>query len=260
MYNEAIESYDEVIKKNPNNNNTDLWHNKGLFILNSSYASEDEYVHNKIEALKCYDKIIEINPNHVKAWIKKGLIHEKELGSYADAIKCYDKAIEINSNYADNAAAAAAAEVWLYLCYANAYRPDRRYGMDGFNEREILEKALDCINKALECNSKYSDDPYIWASKGEILFSFLGRYEEAIKCFDKALEIDPAYYDVLSYKEIALKKLGKDEDARKCFDQRKILHLDGQKDEDFINLKRNKYGALIKFDGTLLDDFVNEWW
>jgi tetratricopeptide (TPR) repeat protein len=32
VYNEAIESYDEVIKKNPNNNNnTDLWYNKGYF-------------------------------------------------------------------------------------------------------------------------------------------------------------------------------------------------------------------------------------
>jgi tetratricopeptide (TPR) repeat protein len=67
MYNEAIDSYDKVIKKNHNNNNTDLLYNKGLFLLNCSHTSEHEYFNNKIEALKCYDKIIEINPNHAKA-------------------------------------------------------------------------------------------------------------------------------------------------------------------------------------------------
>ena len=291
MYNEAIDSYDKVIKKNPNNN-TDLWYNKGLFLLKTrSHTSKDEYHNNKIEALKCYDKIIEINPNHAKAWIKKGLIYEKHLGIsegasvaakisdiienktpnatftssdfqdfedeyiYPDLIKFYDKAIEINSNCENNAV-----DVWLYLCYALAWRPIR-YGSsskkigeiwvqirDTDRQRQRLEKALDCLDKALECNSKYSDDPYIWASKGQTLFYYLGRCEEAIKYYDKALEIAPAYHDVLYCKQIALEKLGKDEDARKCFDQ-----LKGIRTADYRP-------SLLKCDGTLLDDIVNEWW
>jgi len=116
--------------------------------------------------LKCYDKIIEINPNDAEAWINKGLIHET-LG--ISPMKCYYMAIEINSNYENSA------YVWLYLCYALAdkllkYRYTGqyalRYGCQWIkgqvvggtllheNERrERLEKALDCINKALECNS-----------------------------------------------------------------------------------------------------------
>jgi len=237
--NEAIEAtkgYEKAIKKNPDsNNNTDLWYNKGLF---------HEHVRHKIEALKCYDKIIEINPNHVKAWIKKGLIHEG-WGSWDDAIKCYDKAVEINSNYENNVA-----DVWLHLCYIFAIPYGCRLDIDGPTER--LEKALEFINKALSGESKYTDNPYVWRSKGEILHC-LKRYDEAIKCYDKALEIDPNYNSALVYKEIAFQKLGKHEDARKCFDQRKSP--DTTKKYEILS------NNIVIFDGTLLDRLVNDqWW
>jgi tetratricopeptide (TPR) repeat protein len=260
--NKAIECYNKAIKKYPNN--TDLWYNKGLFL----YLCPG---HDKMEqALTCYDKIIEINPNHAKGWIKKGLIHE-EWESPTEAIKCYDKAIETNSNYENNAAA----DVWLHLCYALMYHHDKiEQALGCINNKKIriidaemlikfvspilanlakmiqhkqsqtetLEKALDCINKAIEYDSKYAGNPYIWTSKGSILHS-LERYEEVIKCYDKALEIDPNYNSVLSYKQNLLQKLGKDEDARKCFDQQ----------------QGEKYQR-IKFDGRFLDSIINEWW
>ena len=208
-YNEAIKCYDKAIEENLSNNNTDLLYKEVLFLSYKKLlflslrdcTSGDEYIHRKVETLKCYDKIIEINPNDAEAWINKGLIHEI-LQSYVNPIKCYDKAIEVNSNYENNT------YVWLYLCYALAYKLFR-YGQpvsSGFrhgcqwikiegallrrdvNERrERLEKALDCINKALECNSKHAN---IWETKGEILLS-LKRYDDAIKCRDKVLEIDP---------------------------------------------------------------------
>jgi tetratricopeptide (TPR) repeat protein len=89
------------------------------------------------EALKCYDKAVEMNPNYVMAWIKKGLIqewvdglkiieeypnHEKIGGvmqinqNYVSRayIKYYDKTIEINnSNYENNAV-----DVWLLGSYS----------------------------------------------------------------------------------------------------------------------------------------------
>jgi tetratricopeptide (TPR) repeat protein len=239
--NEAIESYDKAIQKNLNNNKIELLYNKGLYLLHS-YASRDDCIHYAIEALKCYDKIIEINPNHVKAWIMKGLIHER-WGRWDEAIKCYDKAIEINSNYENNSA-----DVWLRLCYTLAYESDRRCGMDGFDERERPEKALDCINKALGRNSKYADNPYIWKSKGEILY-FLDRYEEAVICYDKALEIDPNYNSAYFYKGIAFQKLGKDDDTRNRYFY--LQHRDSDTTEKY---------EISKFDGTLLDNIVNQWW
>jgi tetratricopeptide (TPR) repeat protein len=224
----AIQSYNRVIKKNPDNNNnnnnttTQLLYNKALFLLNSG-------ARNKIEALKCYDKIIEINPKNAMAWIKKGSIQEWPEGAkglktirYIEInpknekvyrfrlinpnyvsrayIKYYDKAIEINnSNYENNAV-----DIWLYLCYTLAYRSDL-CGIEDWEKR--LEKALYCINKALECKSKYAENLYVWRGKASLL-SCLGRDEEAAKTYDKAFE----------------------------------------------------YGDIIKLDGTVLDEIVNQWW
>ena len=241
----AIQSYNRVIKKNPDNNNnnnnttTQLLYNKALFLLNSG-------ARNKIEALKCYDKIIEINPKNEKAWIKKGSIQEWPEGEkglktirYIEInsknekaykfihinpnyesrayIKYYDKAFEINnSNYQNNAI-----DVWLLLCYTLAYRLcdmyTELYGTYRLSElhdistdwrKERLEKALYCITKALECNSKYAENVYVWYGKASLLFS-LGRDEEAAKTHDKASE----------------------------------------------------YGNIIKLGyGTVLDEIVNQWW
>jgi tetratricopeptide (TPR) repeat protein len=47
------------------------------------------------EAIPCYDKCLEIDPNHTRAWIGKGNTLFG-LGRYEEAITCYDKAIKIN--------------------------------------------------------------------------------------------------------------------------------------------------------------------
>ena len=48
------------------------------------------------------------------------------------------------------------------------------------------EEAIECFDKALEIDA---NDSRIWNAKGSILGN-LGRYQQAIECFDKALEID----------------------------------------------------------------------
>ncbi len=48
-------------------------------------------------------------------------------------------------------------------------------------------EALGFFEQALLLNQ---DDPDLWNSKGIVLRS-MGRYEEAMECFNKSLEIDP---------------------------------------------------------------------
>ena len=51
-----------------------------------------------------------------------------------------------------------------------------------------FEDALAYFEQALVLNQK---DPDVWNQKGAALRS-LGRYDEALECFNKSLELDPA--------------------------------------------------------------------
>ena len=77
------------------------------------------------------------------------------------------------------------------------------------------EEALGCFDKALEI------DPHneaAWANKGACLGS-LGRHEEAIRCYDKALELDPRDEANCTNKGNCLDDLGRFDEAILCFDK-----------------------------------------
>jgi tetratricopeptide (TPR) repeat protein len=59
-------------------------------------------------------------------------------------------------------------------------------GQSLLEDGEFTE-ALGFFEQALFLNQ---DDPDLWNSKGIVLRS-MGRYEEAMECFNKSLEIDP---------------------------------------------------------------------
>jgi len=52
------------------------------------------------DALIAYDKALEVDPNHVRAWNNKGIALSR-LERFEEAIGCYDKAIEIEPQYAN---------------------------------------------------------------------------------------------------------------------------------------------------------------
>ena len=52
------------------------------------------------DALKYYDKAIELNPNNIYAFINKGNALAK-LGKNEEALRCYDKAIDLNPKEVD---------------------------------------------------------------------------------------------------------------------------------------------------------------
>lgn len=111
-------------------------------------------------------------------------------------------------------------------------------GMDLFHQ-EKYEEALEVIDKALDMNPAYTtfgwyyrakalrelkrfDEALIcydriieiapaskesWCYKGDFLF-FMEKYEEAIPCYEKAIEIDPAYTYARRKKEESRKLSG----------------------------------------------------
>ncbi|MEQ8169854.1 MAG: tetratricopeptide repeat protein, partial [Candidatus Eremiobacterota bacterium] len=67
------------------------------------------------------------------------------------------------------------------------------------------EEAIECFDRALERNGSCAK---LWVNKGASLYG-LGRYDEALLCFDKALEIDPSNEKAHKGMELILNGNGK---------------------------------------------------
>ncbi|MDV2482662.1 tetratricopeptide repeat protein [Methanoculleus sp. Wushi-C6] len=78
-----------------------------------------------------------------------------------------------------------------------------------------LDEALACYDKALELSP---DNPLLWRRKGFALIK-AGRYAEATVCFDRALAIDPDDATAWQRRGYALACMGRKEGAVACFDQ-----------------------------------------
>jgi tetratricopeptide (TPR) repeat protein len=70
----------------------------------------------------------------------------------------------------------------------------------------------------ITCSCKLFLSKEDWTNKG-IYLNMDGKYEESIKCYDKAIEIDPNYIKAWHNKGVALESLKKYEEAIKCFDK-----------------------------------------
>jgi tetratricopeptide (TPR) repeat protein len=61
-----------------------------------------------------------------------------------------------------------------------------------------------------EINSLYDEGNFL---------SCLGKYEEAIKCYDKILNLNPYSKTALGYKGLALLKLNRRSEATRCYEK-----------------------------------------
>jgi tetratricopeptide (TPR) repeat protein len=85
-----------------------------------------------------------------------------------------------------------------------------------------VEEAIDCYDRAIETHKRSVG---AWSNKGSCLYS-LGRHEEAIGCLDTALGINPHHAGTWTTKGLCLASLGRLGDAIHCHD--KALELDPQ--------------------------------
>jgi len=91
------------------------------------------------------------------------------------------------------------------------------------------EEEIKSYDKALEINP---DEHLAWYNRG-IALEELGRYEEAIKSHDKALEINPDDDNSWNSRGLALAKLRRYEEAIKCYD--KALEINPDDDYAWYN-------------------------
>lgn len=77
------------------------------------------------------------------------------------------------------------------------------------------EEALKEFDKCLESNPKDAD---VWRNKGSALY-MLGRYEEAMEAFNNSLDLNPRDANTWSFKGSTLYKLSRPEEALKALDK-----------------------------------------
>jgi len=181
------------------------WYKKGLDLSESgSYE----------EAVKAYDKAIEIEPENATFWFAKGqgllsttygpigLRGEERTAAEEAAIKAYEKAVQIDPNYTD---------AWICKGFILLRIATRNSTVD-LNK---CNESLNSFDKALELNPR---DTIAWQGRGTLLLS-LNRVDEAIESYDKALEIDPSNIGASQGKAQALAALGRKSESAKAYDE-----------------------------------------
>ena len=149
-----------------------------------------------LEAIKYYDKALEINPNFASAWNDKG-VSLSRLGKYSQSIFCFDRALNINS---DHVLALLNKALNIYSNITD----NQRYGECLRCYNRLLQLDEDSIKEGISgAIINYSDFICrVWTGKG-LLLAELGNYDESIPCYDNALKINPNYYDALKNKNDA---------------------------------------------------------
>ena len=179
------------------NNNKNLTVNE-LFEL----AVQNHKNNNLQDAQNYYQKVLEIDPNHVNAHNNLGAIFNT-LGDYQKAKDCYEKAIEIDPNSSEAyynlgtvlkelGEIQKAKECYEKAIQLNPILSDAHNNLGVvFLELEEIHKARECYEKAIQLNPTYVNAYYNLG----IVFSQLGENQKAIDCNKKAIEIDPNFHN-----------------------------------------------------------------
>jgi len=163
-----------------------------ISILQMSYSEEDvdllyqkgleSHLDGKLDdALYYYDKVLVIEPNHLKALNNKGGILS-DFGKHEEAISYYDKILEIEPN-----------------------------NVDALNNKGSLlstlgefDDAIPYLDRALEIDPNHVD---ALNNRGAV-FVEQNNFDDALTNFDKALTIDPENELAKIYLELAKDALG----------------------------------------------------
>ena len=211
-YLKAIENYEKILQKNPNDG--DAYYNLGW-----TYEKLEKFE----KAIDNYNKALELNSNDPAAiYYNLGLIYGK-LGNYNKAIENYNKALELNSNDAN-----------IYDGLGLTYINIRNYN-----------EAIEILKKALELNP---NDANIYYNLGSA-YKGIASYEKAIENYNKALELNPndpavIYYDLGRSYQVLKKEKESIESFEKALDYiKKILKENSPNDiKNYYNL-----GLIYKF-------------
>ena len=199
--NNALLDFTKAIELDPEN----------LYYLHDRGILFQENILNDDSAIKDFEQILKIAPQHVDAINRLGLIYDKQ-GKLDLAIKEYEKGIALESTNPEKAS----------YCYSN------RAGI--YTKQNLLDKALGDYSKAIELDSENGDR---YNNRALYYRDFLKDNNRALWDFSKAIELDPENIDYWYNRGILYKNyLLDDKSAIKDLEQ--LLKIDPT-DVDAIN-------------------------
>ncbi|TFH54306.1 MAG: tetratricopeptide repeat protein [Methanothrix sp.] len=194
------------------------------------------------EALKCYNKAVQLDPTFVLAFNKKALVLEN-LSRYKEAIDALDQAIAIDSNWSPlwHNKGVALYELNRYEEAVHAYDRAAELDPDAADTLNLkgnalhslgrFEEALQSYNESIEINPQ---DEVVWVNKGETLRALghsneallakgvslyiAGGYEGALEAYDEAIRINPQFAQAWYYRGNALFDWKRYSEAEKAYD------------------------------------------
>jgi uncharacterized repeat protein (TIGR01451 family) len=146
-----------------------------------SEGEEEEGTRRLEEELRHYDSLLDADPTLQRAWEKKAIILV-ELGRLEEAIDCYDMLAELSPDKEEEYKL----EVLNLVKEKEGLKatPIEEEEEQPIDEKEEIEKAIAHYDELLRIDPTLKQ---AWQTRGELLEK-VGRHEEAVASYDKAIE------------------------------------------------------------------------
>lgn len=182
---EAIKILDEILNEGLQSA-ANIWVEKGTIYADMKQIDK---------AVECFNIALKEDPKNVFAWLNKGGINLQQ-EKYLYAYECYSEALKINPN-------------------EQRALEGRSFALAKSREKSSYESELEQLKKSLYSHPKEAID---WMNKG-MQKTQTRDLEEALTCFEKALEIDSNFPEVWIHKANTYIILQNYEMAIRCFDE-----------------------------------------
>jgi len=207
---EAIKSFQDVLKKEPQNT-------EALMYLSIFYSDIGSFK----ESIETIDKAIAIAPYSAELWNAKGNTLLLKMQNYEKAVLAYDEAIRINP-YDINSISNKGFSLFNLGRYndaiaeynlANSINPKIADTWNKLGNAQLstgnVSLAMASYDKSLELDPEFI---FSWNNRGIALLE-QGKYEEAVCSFGTALSLDPSYAAANLGRATALMALGRYNEA-----------------------------------------------
>ncbi|MBF0358577.1 MAG: tetratricopeptide repeat protein [Magnetococcales bacterium] len=196
---EAIKALESAREKEPGNSQISSYLNAILNTTNSSVdIGENQALQKAVEfhqsgkfqeAIICYQKALELNPENLSALSNFGAALQAA-GRVDEAVAVYQKAITINPGFVED-----------------------HYNLgSAFHEQGLLEEAIASYQKAISIDPDVAE---VHSNLGNTLRE-LGRLDRAVASYQKAIAINPGFQKAHANLGVALLEMKKLTEAAKC--------------------------------------------